>query len=132
MNSGEMQMIRGIGVDTVNILEIDDMLRRITEGAIGKIFTAEELASSRRAYNASEYLATRFAAKEAVFKAVAPLLEKGHFDLRIVETLNHDDGSPYVNFNNGLTDILKRAGVGNILISITTEGNLATAFVVAE
>jgi holo-[acyl-carrier protein] synthase len=130
--NGEMQMIRGIGVDTVNILEMENMLRRITEGAVEKIYTAEELAASRRVYNASEYLATRFAAKEAVFKAVAHLLEKGHFDLRIVETLNHDDGSPYVNTDNGLADILKRAGVGNILISITTEGNLATAFVVAE
>jgi holo-[acyl-carrier protein] synthase len=125
-------LIRGIGVDTVNILELDDMLRRITEGAVEKIYTTEELATSRRIFNASEYLATRFAAKEAVFKAVAPLLEKGYFDMRIVETLNHDDGSPYVNSNNGLNDILKRAGVGNILISITTEGNLATAFVVAE
>ena len=125
-------MIRGIGVDMVNMTELDAMLKRLAEGAITRIFTAQELASSRCDSNALEYLATRFAAKEAVYKAVAPLLEYEPFDMRIVETRNRADGSPYVDFGNGLSDVLKRAGVDNLLISITTEGNLATAFVIAE
>ena len=125
-------MIRGIGIDMVNILEVEELLGRITKGTVEKIYTAKELEASCKVYHVSEYLASRFAAKEAVFKAVAPLLDNHYFDLRIVETLNRDDGSPYVNTNNGLADILKRAGVGNILISITTDGNLVTAFAVAE
>ena len=125
-------MIRGIGVDTVSIPELDAMLKRLTDGAIKRIFSTEELAASRNVRDASEYLATRFAAKEAVYKAVAPLLEGEPFDMRMVETRNRADGSPYVNSNDGLDDVLKRAGISHLLISITTEGNLATAFVIAE
>ena len=125
-------MIRGIGVDTVSIPELDAMLKRLTDGAIKRIFSTEELAASRNVRDASEYLATRFAVKEAVYKAVAPLLEGESFDMRMVETRNRADGSPYVNSNDVLDDVLKRAGVSHLLISITTEGNLATAFVIAE
>lgn len=108
------------------------MLESLPDGAIARMFTAQELASSRCDTNASEYLATRFAAKEAVYKAVAPLQEYESFDMRIVETRNREDGSPYVNINQDLSDVLKRAGVKHLYISITTEGNLAIAFAVAE
>ena len=125
-------MIRGIGIDTVTISEMASVSANIGEGSLARLFTAGELAASRNALDSSEYLATRFAAKEAVFKAVAPLLEERHFDLRLIETLNRDDGSPYVNVSDHLRNILNQAGVGNIIISITTEGDFATAFVIAE
>jgi phosphopantetheine--protein transferase-like protein len=125
-------MIRGIGIDTTAISEMAGMSERLGKGALARMFTAGELAVSCEIPNSAEYLATRFAAKEAVFKAVAKLLEERYFDLRVVETLNHDDGSPYININGNLRGILDRAGVNNLLISITTEGNFATAFVIAE
>ncbi len=125
-------MIRGIGVDTVSSVEMNELLGRITNGAVKRMFTAEELTASHGAKDSAEYLATRFAVKEAVFKAVAPLLEEKFFDLRMVETLNCEDGSPYVNTNNELGKVLKRAGIDRLFVSITTEGALATAFVIAE
>ena len=114
------------------ISEMARILGSLGKGAIARMFTAAELAVSCGVVDPAEYLATRFAAKEAVFKAVAQFLEGGHFDLRVVETLNHDDGSPYVNVNARLRDILHRAGVSNLLISVSTEGDFATAFVIAE
>jgi phosphopantetheine--protein transferase-like protein len=125
-------MIRGIGIDTTTISEMAGISESLGEESLVRMFTAGEMAVSCDVPDSAEYLATRFAAKEAVFKAIAHLLEEGHFDLRVVETLNHDDGSPYVNVTNGLRDILNRAGVSNLLISITTEGDFATAFVIAE
>jgi phosphopantetheine--protein transferase-like protein len=125
-------MIRGVGIDTTAISEMAGISEGLGKGCLARMFTASELTASCDAPDSAEYLATRFAAKEAVFKAVAHLLEEGHFDLRVVETLNHDDGSPYVNVNERFRDILNRAGVSNLFISITTEGDLATAFVIAD
>jgi phosphopantetheine--protein transferase-like protein len=125
-------MIRGIGIDTTTISEMAGIVDRLGEGALARMFTAGELAASHKAYNTAEYLASRFAAKEAVFKAVAHLLKEKYFDMRMVETFNDVDGSPYIKINDHLQDVINRAGVTNLLITITTEGDLATAFVLAE
>ena len=69
-------MIRGIGIDTATVSEINGITESIRMGALKRLFTAEELSASCNAYNSAEYLASRFAAKEAVFKAVAHLLKK--------------------------------------------------------
>ena len=125
-------MIRGIGIDTASINEVKGIAERLSKGALARMFTSAELEASCKKPAYAEYLATRFAAKEAVFKAVAHLLEEKYFDLRLVETCSRDDGSPYVSINDSFRDILNRAGVSSLFISITTEGDFATAFVIAE
>lgn len=126
-------MIRGIGVDTVSISEMRRISLAIGHGGMRHLFTAQELEDAPAQSDLlAEFLATRFAVKEAVFKAVAHLLEESCFDLRIVETRNRGDGSPYVNINEQLCRVLERAGVTDLFVSISTEGDLATAFVIAE
>lgn len=125
-------MILGIGVDSVTISEVLELTKRISDGALQRLFTKQEIAAAYSACNHAEYLAARFAVKEAVFKAVAHLTKERFFDLRIVETLNHKDGSPYINMDNDLKSVLSQAGINTLHVSITTEGNLATAFVIAE
>lgn len=124
-------MICGIGVDTVTISEIAGLLNRLRPGALQRIFTPAELEAAKKREPA-EYLAARYAAKEALFKAVAPLLDDGYFDLRLVETLNRPDGSPYIRVSHQLQQILDRVGVRGLYISITTEGDFATAFVLTQ
>ena len=77
------------------------------------------------------FLAARFAVKEAVYKAVAPLTKKG-FDFRNVESLHHPDGSPYVSITEQLKLCLDEAGVTALHLSVTTEGDFAQAVVIAE
>lgn len=126
-------VIVGIGVDSVSISRMEDAVARMSSGALARMFTPAELAASRNRENgAAEYLATRFAAKEAVFKALAHHANGCEFDLRRIETLNHEDGCPFVNVDDYLAPILKAAGVSQVHISITTEGDFATAFAVAE
>lgn len=126
-------MIRGIGIDAVSISDMEKRIDRMSDGALGKMFTAAELKeSSKRANRSAEYLATRFAAKEAVYKALAHNAKDLSFDLRRIEILNHADGCPYVNVNGYLAPVLAAACVSEIHISITTESDLAIAFVVAE
>lgn len=127
-------MIRGIGIDTVTISEIE---RYLSEAALSNAFirctfTAHEITAAERYPNKAEYYAARFATKEAVFKAVGHLTKEKTFDFRIVETLHAPDGSPYVSTKGTLSTILKAADVDKLHLSITTEGDYATAFVVAE
>ena len=92
-------MVKGIGIDLVDLAEF----RRICEGFeascerpcafVARTFTAAELAQARTRHDACQYLAGRFAVKEAVFKAVAPLT-RGGFDLRRVECLDAASGQP--------------------------------------
>jgi len=126
-------MIRGIGVDAVNIGEIKRYIQDDFFGSayVRRTFTPNEVLASSGAACPGTYYAARFAAKEAVFKAVASLTKSKSFDFRIVETLNEDDGKPYININNELRVLLDEASVQTLHISITTEGEYAIAFVVA-
>lgn len=114
-------MIKGIGIDTVEISRIKKSLQ--IKGFLTNVFTKSEIDNCHG--NIEEYYATRFACKEAVFKAINKYLV---IDLRTIETLNREDGSPYV----VMKDEYKEAGISNIHISITTEMGTATAFVIAE
>ena len=69
--------------------------------------------------------------REAEFKTLAPLTPGG-VDFRIVETLSREDGSPYVNVGPELAEALEKAGVGELLVSITNKGGTATAVVLAQ
>lgn len=126
-------MVLGIGVDTVSIGDLTALRSRVGDRRLRRIFTRSEWAAMPTgAWESNEYLATRFAAKEAAFKALAHLLPEGHFDLRLVETRNRADGSPYIAATDALTAVMERAGVKSLLVSLTTEGDCATAFVLAQ
>lgn len=125
-------MILGVGVDMVTISEIARFAASPDDAFVRRTFTPGELRAAERSARPGEYLAARFAAKEAVFKAIAHLTKAKTFDFRIVETLSREDGSPYVNTSGTLAPLLREAGVERLHISITTEGDYATAFVIAS
>jgi len=129
-----MRMIRGVGIDMVTISDMERRVERMTAGALARMFTPAEIeASLVRDNRRGEYLAARFAGKEAVYKALAPSLGKGKLELRRIEILNREDGSPYANVEEpSLAAAMRDAGVSRIHLSITTEGDTAAAFVVAE
>lgn len=128
-------MVRGIGVDTVDIGRIERMLEERPDAAfLRKAFTPMELEQAPDLSHTkarAEYLASRFAVKEAVFKAVAHLTEAASFDFRIVETLTGKNGCPVITTTGPLAPILAEAKVDVLHVSITTECRCATAFVVA-
>ena len=105
--------VLGIGVDSVDIGEMSE-----------EAFSRPDWAS---------VLAGKFAAKEAVFKALAWRTAEG-FDLRAVETLEDENGRPRVTTSPGcaLAPVLAEAGVRELLVSITNERGVATAFALAQ
>ncbi len=131
-------MVKGIGIDMASISEIDRLAGGIAGKAaseqdafVRRTFTPAELAAALERHNPAEYLAGRFAVKEAVFKAVAPLTKEG-FEMRRVETLTRPDGSPYVNAGPELQAALDEAGVSELLVSITNEDDYAIAMALAQ
>jgi len=121
----------GIGIDLVSVRQLQEMERR-TKGAFSaRTFTPRELEEADRAQDRWVYLAGRFAAKEAVFKAVAHLLKEKCFDFRLVQTLSGEDGSPSVVCDGALRSILDRGNVSSLLISISNEEDYAVAIVQA-
>ena len=100
-------------------------------GFFRRAFADAEREEASLRHDLAAFYAARFAVKEAVFKAVAPLTEKG-FDLRIVESIHRPDGSPAVRVTEKLAPYLKEADIGTLYLSITTEGDYAAAMVVAE
>lgn len=138
-------MVRGIGIDMATISEFERYwpggagaagASACAEAELGpfirRTFTPAELACAReRGKRGAEFLAGRFAVKEAVFKAVAPLTAEG-FDLRIVECLPDPSGAPRVTLSGPLAPVLAEAGVADVLVSITNEGDYAVAVALVQ
>lgn len=124
-------MIRGIGIDSVDIEE----MARLTADADGafarRTFSDAERAEAYARHDAAACLAGKFAVKEAVFKAIAQHTEAG-FDFRCVETLEDKNGCPHVTLTGSLAPVLAEAGVTELLVSITNEKDVATAIVLAQ
>ncbi len=125
------ERISGAGIDLVSISEIEE-LDKCTSGAfVERTFSDMEKAEAEQSSDRYSFLAGRFAVKEAVFKAVAHLTPEKTFDFRIVETKRNADGSPEIAVNDSLALVLRSAGVTKLLVSITNQGGLALAQVVA-
>lgn len=122
-------MIVGIGCD---IIEIERIARAIkSESFIRRVFTAEEAAyCQRRGQQASASFAARFAAKEAVLKALGTGLREG--SLQEIAVDNDGLGKPLVQLSGHFAMLAKQLGVKNIQISLSHSRELATAYVIME
>ena len=124
-------MVRGIGIDSV---DIEEMARLVADerGAFARrTFTEAERAQAYARPDAAACLAGKFAVKEAAFKALARHTAEG-FDFRCVETLEDENGCPHVTLDGPLAPVLAEAGVTELLVSITNERGVATAVVLAQ
>lgn len=122
-------MIVGIGCD---IIEIERIARAIkSESFIRRVFTAEEAAyCQRRGQQAPASFAARFAAKEAVLKALGTGLREG--SLQEIAVDNDGLGKPLVQLSGHFAILAKQLGVKNIQISLSHSRELATAYVIME
>ena len=86
-----------------------------------------------REYNDTlDFYARRFAGKQAVKKALDHFVDVSNFDYHDVEILDTSEGIMYVRMAKNLKAALEERNVGDFLISVTSEGDLATAIVMAQ
>ena len=116
------------GTDIIEISRIRESIERSGEKFIKILFTPAEIEYCESKRNAKYYhYAGRFAAKEAIFKAVSPLL-KNKFDIswHNAEVINDENGNPEIRFVD-----IKFNKIKNIDISISHCKEYAVATVVA-
>lgn len=115
-------MIVGIGVDTVDLARFERSLER-TPALRGRLFTDAE-----RALN-THSLAARFAAKEALIKALGDSRRLGWHDMSVVR---NEDRAPAFEPTEALVRELAAVGADHVHLSMTHDAGVATAFVIVE
>lgn len=125
-------MVLGVGVDQVYIPEFRRLAPSLDDAFVTHTFTAREQSYAQAKPDPVETLAGLFAVKEAVTKAISPLVAGHEFDMRTIETLHREDGSPYVAHVPPLSNALDACGIRSIHISISTEHDYASAIAIAE
>lgn len=116
------------GTDIIEINRIKESIDSLGETFINKIYTKNEIEYCENKKNAKyQHYAGRFAAKEAIFKAVSELLnDKFEISWKDAEVLDDENGKPRISFiNERLNKIIK-----NIDISISHCKEYAIANVV--
>ncbi len=113
----------GVGADLVDIATFERNVNVGGDRWLAKVFTDLERNDTD---GRADRLATRFAAKEAVVKALGVGFRDGASP-RSVEIACTDDGRPYVTLRDGAADAAAVTGIKEVLISMSRDGGLAMA-----
>jgi holo-[acyl-carrier protein] synthase len=124
-------MIVGIGVDIVGIERMRRALERQGERFIRRLFTAAEQEYCRAHRDAAPYYAARFAAKEALLKALGTGWTQGVTWLD-VEVRRNEMGAPKLMLRGRAEEVCRSLGTGSIHISLSHSEESAVAFVILE
>jgi len=120
--------MKGIGVDAVDIERFRTALER-TPGMRTRLFTEQELAYVAPKADPVPSLAARFAAREAVMKAMG--LGLGAFAFHDVWVHRADSGEPSLVVRHRALELANDRGIIGWHLSITHTSTLAIAYVVA-
>lgn len=101
----DINMIIGIGIDIIEIERIKESIDRFGDSFLKKIYTQLELDYCQSKSNKYQHFAARFAAKEAVAKALATGWNK-EFSWQHVEISNEPSGMPIVELKGPLAAFL--------------------------
>ena len=124
-------MIYGVGTDVVEIGRIEKALERFGERFAKRILCEPELRRFAKHRLPANYLAKRFAAKEAFTKALgtgihAPANWHG------VWVVNLKSGKPVLEFSEPLKSLMEKKGVTHTHVSLSDEKGVAFATVILE
>ncbi len=125
-------MIKGVGIDSVSISKTDRLIDALGLDYLNHVYSVGEIEDSHGAIKRAEFFASRFAVKEAAYKALAHITPEHDFDMRCIEVANASDGSPSIVEGESLLRVMGSAEVTCLFVSISTENDLATAIVIAE
>ncbi len=118
------------GIDLVDCLRIEEMIKQHGERFINRIFTAAEQAYAEANKDRIEKLAGRFAAKEAVLKLMGTGW-RGKIAWTDIEVVNNPAGQPEVTLSGEVKKLAEKFGIKHISVSITHTANFAIASAVA-
>jgi holo-[acyl-carrier protein] synthase len=115
-------MIIGIGVDIVDIARFENAIDQ-TPKLKDRLFTSAERELG------TDSLAARFAAKEALMKAVGTAKGLSFQDVNVAKD---DNGKPFFELSGETRSTVIEKGIGNLHLSLSHDGKMAVAYVIAE
>jgi len=123
-------MIYGIGIDCIEVARMEENVR--DDGAFAaKVFTAREREYCMARHHPAQHFAARFAAKEALFKALGTGWSGGMAWEEI--EIEHDAGGrPRLKVSGAVGEYVVRQGITRMHVSLTHVRELACAVVVLE
>ena len=120
-------MIIGIGTDISHV----ERIKKLSPEAVARILTAPEAEYCGRFQARDERIAGRFAAKEAILKALGTGWSQG-LGWGQIEILPDAAGAPVATLSGAALDKLRSLGATRCLISISHQGEYAVAFAIIE
>jgi holo-[acyl-carrier protein] synthase len=122
-------MIFGIGIDVLELERIRRVYRKYGEHFVERLLLPEELAQFGRTARPERFLAMRFAAKEAVVKAMGTGFAHGMW-IRDVGMVQNNWGKPEVIYSERGRKMTEQLGIGAGHITLTDEAGLVVAVAV--
>ncbi len=120
------------GVDIIEIDRVKKSIENFNDSFINKVYTSNEIdyCEARKAARFNSY-AARFAAKEAVTKALGTGISEGAA-WKDIEILVNEAGAPYVKLSGKCLEFYNRLGAVDISISLSHCNTTAVAFAVIQ
>jgi holo-[acyl-carrier protein] synthase len=125
-----MPTILGIGTDITECLRIARIIERHGDLFINRVYTPAEIRYCQNRVQSTQHFTGRWAAKEAVLKALGIGLRRG-ISWRDIEVRSEPGARPVVAVRGNVKEAVERLGVGKILISISYCRTHAVAYAIA-
>ena len=122
-------MIFGIGVDMLETERIEHTLARFGEHFVQRLLMPEEQTQLARTRRRTRFVAMRFAAKEAIVKAMGTGFGHGVW-IRDIGVVQNAWGRPEVIFSERGERVRRALGIGEGHVSLTDEAGFVVAFAV--
>ena len=124
-------MILGLGMDISEVARVKASLDRFGENFLKRILHPEEINYCRTYREPSQYVAVRFAAKEAISKAFGTGIG-AQLSWHDMEIRRKESGEPYVVLHGSGQKLFEARGAKQLLISLSHTENYAAAVAVLE
>lgn len=124
-------MIHGIGIDMVNVRRMQENIDRFGARFADKILSASEMLDYCKVKQPASFLARRFAAKEALVKALGMGFRNG-VTLKSICIIHGPEGQPAISCAGKIQEAMLAHGIGSSHLTITDEKEYACACVILE
>ena len=115
-----------IGIDIVEIPRLSRVSKKWGKAFLEKVYTDRELAYAKSKRFPYQHLAARFAAKEAIFKALGEV-ERNFVGWKNIEILNDAYGKPVVHWHGDAERTRKNRNLKGAVVSLSHTENYAVA-----
>jgi holo-[acyl-carrier protein] synthase len=117
---------QAIGIDIVEIKRLERVSKKWGKDFLDKVYTPRELAYAQSKRFPQQHLAARFAAKEAIFKALGEV-ERDFVGWKNIEILNDNYGKPRVLWHGAAERCRKKRNLKGAVVSLSHTENYAVA-----